>query len=172
MLGFVVVNAFMAHRYFNNSITDFLPEIDKLGCSLMANNKPASPSSGSSSPNGSVGCGSPNFCIPVPDYESHQLVLLRSIPGYKEATMGLKNHGSQQRCVWCNHLTSWACISCSSSVQGLVPLCPRESVARAGEKKGQTIAHVCFAKHCEQPGFYPKGKLTQRCKRARSVPQP
>ena len=37
MLGILTVNAFFAHRYFNNSLADFSAEMDKLGVRLMRN---------------------------------------------------------------------------------------------------------------------------------------
>ena len=37
MLGFVVVNAFFAHRYFNDALADFKAEMDRLALKLMTN---------------------------------------------------------------------------------------------------------------------------------------
>ena len=40
------------------------------------------------------------------DFVVHDAVLLKTIPGYREATEKNKQGGKQQRCVWCNAMTS------------------------------------------------------------------
>ena len=85
---------------------------------------------------------------------------------------GLKwKQGMQQRCVCCNKHTSWVCMTCTTGPTGLVPVCPETTVARNGKNKGQQVHHVCNARHSLNPTFMPKGKGSQRAKRARTAPE-
>ena len=104
--------------------------------------------------------------------EEHELVPLRLIPGYVEACAGMKNKGQQQRCVWCNKHTSWACKTCTRGPQFLVPICPVRSVGRGKDHKGKVTEHPCCGFHSNNPTFFYKGgqgKATGKgAKRARS----
>ena len=67
------------------------------------------------------------------------------LPGY--------TGGKQQRCVICNEHVSWACATCSTPLNGIVPVHPPPT----GVGKNM-VRFCCYAAHCRQPHLAPKGK--------------
>ena len=123
---------------------DFKVEIDRLAMRLMNNAEFMRQRAGGSPSPSSAAARSPP--PPADCCGSHTLISLKQIPGYVEATKDQKQGGKQQRCCWCNQPTSWACKECSSGPHGVVPICPRTTMARKGENKGKTIYHPCCDK--------------------------
>ena len=154
MLGFVVVNAFFAHRYFNDALADFKAEMDRLALKLMTN-PDAEPAH--ASPNASAARAT---WSPSPDV--HELVPLRSVLGDKWKP------GMQERCMICDSHTAWVCRQCSVGASSLVPLCPEYTKPKTGAKKGQKIFHMCCGKHALSPDFFPKGRTKTQTKRKRA----
>lgn len=165
LLGMVVVNAFFAHRYFNNELAEFKVEVDKLALALMTNPKAEKQAQAAATtpPKASrTAPGSPES--PAADGAPHTLVPLRSILGdnWKK--------GKQMRCMVCNHDTVWVCGCCSSGADALVPICPEYTIPRKGPNKGNKVMHSCVHKHRSAPLFFPKGRCRGggNCKRQRS----
>ena len=96
------------------------------------------------------------------DNLTHVLAPLRSLEGY--------DGGMQQRCVMCNKPQAWYCVTCTKSVDSIVPVCPEFTVPRKGENRGEKVYHPCLARHCLNPSFFPKGRVsaTKKAKRAKS----
>lgn len=154
MLGMLAVNAFFAHRYFNNALAEFKIEIDKLALALINNPKIGPPTQQQQrSPGGSR---SPSSLAASPDGQPHILAPLRQLDSYKG--------GKQQRCIICNERTIWFCTTCTTGPHALVPLCPEVSRGRR-HKAGFACTHRCLLKHMANPTYYPKGK--RQSKRAR-----
>ncbi|KAL1524128.1 hypothetical protein AB1Y20_019037 [Prymnesium parvum] len=162
MLGTLFVNCFFAHRYFNNQMAQFKTELDKLALALMKNiyttiPAPARPINfGSASPAAST-CS---------DGEAHLLVPLRQVEDLRV------KKGQQERCIICNLHTSWVCSTCTTGPLALVPICPHTTVARKGQRKGETIFHPCLGKHRVNPAFFLRGKRVTGGKRARGSASP
>ena len=163
LFGMVVVNAFFAHRYFNNELAEFKIEVDKLALALMTNpkaEKEARPAA-TSPPKAGRTDQPPS---PAADGQPHTLVPLRSLLGddWKK--------GKQMRCMICNKDTVWVCSCCSTGASGLVPICPEYSIPRKGPNKGLKVMHACSHKHRMMPSFFPKGRCRTggSCKRQRS----
>ena len=148
MLGTLIVNVFMAHRYFNDPKAEFKVELDKLGLALVNNvfieppSVPKSPSSHCATP-GSDSCD---------DGEPHYLIPLRSVEGIK-----WKN-GMQRRCRLCSADTVWVCGKCTAGPLQLWPICPEVSTPRKGTMKGKQVHHPCLSKHRLSPDWVPRCK--------------
>ena len=158
LLAIVVVNAFFAHRYFNDPTADFKSLCDRLAIKLMNNPWIESPTA---SPSASCAARAKSACD---DCDVHELVPLRSVLGDKWKC------GAQQRCMLCDSCTTWVCRQCTTGPASLVPLCPETTIPRNGPLKGTKIHHACLGKHQVSPNFFPKGKTTKtqaRRKRAR-----
>lgn len=170
LLGMVAVNAFFAHRYFNSSVADFKSEMDKLGFRLMNNHEANSPEP---SPPKVTSTASP-FRIDLD--VCHDVLPLKSLPGYIEATQNQKQKGKQQRCVWCNNVTSACCKGCSTGPCCVVPICPERTIARKGPKSGKIIYHSCMSHHRLNPTYHPHGRHATApgsgAKRPRTVGSP
>jgi hypothetical protein len=140
MLGTLVVNVFMAHRYFNDPNAEFKVELDKLGLTLVNNvfidppSIPKSPASGTASPGGVCDDGEPHWLVP-----------LRSVEGL------VWKKGMQRRCRLCSTDTIWVCGKCTTGPLALWPLCSQTSIARKGPQKGKQIHHPCLSKHRLSP---------------------
>jgi hypothetical protein len=142
IFGVLFTDAFFAHRFFNDKLANFKEEMSKLAYRLMHNNLlplrsvPSQPSSSRRSrPSPTSSC----------DSEAHYLVKLNTLDGF----VGYK----QQRCMWCNRRTVWACADCSVAPHSLVPLCPESS-----NHHGVITYHPCRGHHKAAPLQYPKGK--------------
>ena len=159
MLGTLIVNVFMAHKYLNDPLADFRTELDKLGIALVNNvfiNACPSPAAGISPPKACTAKSPPNSeCV------DHHLVSLRSIVGEN-----VWKKGMQRRCVICNADTVWACMECTTDAHAVVSLCPEVSVPRKGQKKGIPQHHACLSKHRLRPDWMPKGMRCCGTKRA------
>ena len=164
ILGMIVTNSFFAHRHFNNSGDEFKPLMDRLAIKLM-NNPHISPDSPTISPIGSGTRRSPLECDECVD---HEIVPLKDIPGYVDAVKDQKQKGKQQRCLWCNNPTSWACKTCSRGAHGLAPICPAVTIPRKGDNKSVPQHHQCLCNHRANPSFWPQSKFGKGAKRARS----
>lgn len=159
VLGFIVVNAFLAHRYFNDANADFKSLMDRLALKLMNNPDAESPTTDSSPSNGRK---SPADSSEAGD---HHLMHLKHVEGITWKP------GLQQRCVMCNAKTVWVCAECSDGPTALVPLCSQYTCSRAKGEKGSVTQHKCLELHSCRPSFFPRGGKTPAakcgCKRSR-----
>ena len=161
MHGIVFTDCFFAYRYFVDSGADFKAIMGKLAHKLMHNSFLDSGESPRKSP--SSGRDSTGTCSPCGGGGEHNLIPLRSVPGYAG--------GRQQRCIGCNRKTSFVCGGCTTSPFALVPLCPCETKVKKDSgrvKKGQIIKHACLGRHRENPALRP-GSRGRKAKRARAA---
>ena len=149
MLGTLIVDVFMWHRFSNDPLAEFKVELDKLALGLVNNVFIEPPSIARSPSTHSATPGSPS----ADDCEQHFLIPLRSVEGIKW------KQGMQRRCRLCNSDTTWVCGVCTTGPLNLWPLCPETSFPRKGPNRGTQVAHPCLSKHRLSPSWVP------RCKR-------